>query len=62
MRVICVMIERGAFYVSEFSSSYINLDFFRGIRDLIVIRVEEKKLYKAIKSMESSGYRFILRY
>lgn len=62
MRVICVMMERGAFYVSELDSSYINLDFFRSIRGLIVIRVEQKKLYKAIKGIESCGYRFILRY
>lgn len=61
MRVIWVMMERGVFYVSEFSS-YINLDFFKGIRDLIVVRVEEENLYKAIKSIESCGYRFILRY
>ena len=62
MRVICVMMERGAFYVSELDSSYINLDFFRGIRGLIVVKVEEKKLYKAIRGIESIGYRFILRY
>ena len=62
MRVICVMVKRKTFYVSEFSSSDINLDFFKDIRGLIIIRVEEKKLYKAIKSIESCGYRFILRY
>ena len=62
MRVICVMVKRKTFYVSEFSSSDINLDFFKDIRGLIIIRVEEKKLYKAIKSIESIGYRFILRY
>lgn len=62
MRVIWVMIERKTFYVSEFSSSDINLDFFKGIRGLIAIRVEQKKLYKAIKSIESCGYKFTLRY
>jgi hypothetical protein len=62
MRVIWVMIERGTFYVSELDSSDINLDFFKDIKDLIIIRVEQKKLYKAIKSIENSGYRFTLRY
>ena len=62
MRVIWVMVKRKTFYVSDFSSSYINLDFFKDVKDLIVIRVEQKKLYKAIKSIESCGYRFILRY
>lgn len=62
MRVIWVMIDRRTFYVSEFNSSDINLDFFRSIRGLIAIKVEQKKLYKAIKSIESSGYRFTLRY
>jgi hypothetical protein len=62
MRVIWAMVKRKTFYVSEFSSSDINLDFFKDIRGLIIIRVEQKKLYKAIKSIESSGYRFTLRY
>ena len=61
MRVICIMVERRAFYVSELDSSYINLDFFGDIRGLIVIRVKQENLYKAIKSIESCGYRFILR-
>lgn len=69
MRVILVMMERGAFYISELDSGYINLDFcyinlnfFGSMRGLIVIRVEEKNLHKAIKSIESIGYRFTLRY
>ena len=61
MRVIWVVVKREAFYVSELDSSDINLDFFKGIRGLIVIRVKQEKLYKAIKSIESCGYRFILR-
>lgn len=62
MRVIWIMVERKTFYVSEFNSSDINLDFFKGIRGLIAIRVEQKKLHKAIKGIESCGYRFTLRY
>jgi len=62
MRVIWVMVKRKTFYVSELDSGYINLDFFRSMRGLIIIRVEQKKLYKAIKSIESCGYRFTLRY